>query len=395
MTEPDFAALRAACVGQLTDAGCIDSAPWAREAVLRVERERFVPPDIWKWVPGDGYRVLSRTSEPLAWAEAVYDPDKAVVTQINDGQDRPASTTGSVRGAATSSVSALDIVSLKLGFLDLQPGHRVLDIGTGSGFNAALLEERAGPETVTTIELDEDLAAQAARNLRDAGYTARAVRGDGEHGVPHGAPYDRLICTASVHRIPPSWLTQVRPGGIILTPYGTHFSSSGLLKLTVGENGTAEGRLVHTASYMWLRSHREPGGRPPRTGEERLSASPAAPDKILDGDWHAEFAIGHLVPGLTQRRPTSESGGRRVLLWDGGDSFASVFCDGWDEDDSVLQQGPRSLWDEVLAARAWWEQHGRPEIPRYGLTITADGGHHVWLDTPENALPRGETCTAG
>ncbi|NJP82716.1 methyltransferase domain-containing protein [Streptomyces sp. AA8] len=286
-------------------------------------------------------------------------------------------------------MSALDIVCIKLGYLDLEPGQKVLDIGAGSGVNAALMEERTGPGNVFTIEVDEALARQATHNLSTAGYTARVVCGDGESGYADGAPYDRLICTASARSIPGAWREQVRPGGIILTPYGTWFSSSGLLRLTVGEDGAAEGRFVHTAAYMWLRAHREPGGRPPRESEERLSASAAEPDKILDGDWHADFAIGHLVPGLTMRRVSGDQ--RRILLWDGKESFASVCCDGWDEADSVLQQGPRSLWDEVLAARSWWDEQGRPEITRFGLTVTADGEHHVWLDAPQNRLLRSRT----
>ncbi|MCD9195287.1 methyltransferase domain-containing protein [Streptomyces albireticuli] len=386
MTAPDFPALRAACVDELAARGCFDRAPWAREAVGEVERERFVPRDVWQWAR-DGYRPLSYEEEPKEWARVVYDPVKAVVTQINDGEHDPRTTKGPVGGAATSSVSALDIVCVKLGHLGLEPGHKVLDIGAGSGVNAALLERRAGPGNVVTIEVDEALADQAARKLRTAGYAARVVCGDGEMGVADGAPFDRLVCTASARSIPRAWREQVRPGGSILTPYGTLFSASGLLRLTVGEDGTAEGRFVDIASYMWLRGHRAPGGRPPRDGAERLSASAADPDKVLDGDWNADFAIGHLVSGLTMRRVTG--GSRRVLLWDGRQSFASVCCDAWDEADSVLQQGPRSLWDETLAARAWWDEQGRPEITRYGLSVTADGEHHVWLDAPENPLPGG------
>ncbi|MCF3105913.1 methyltransferase domain-containing protein [Streptomyces roseoverticillatus] len=389
MTDPDFTALRTAAVDKLAAAGCFDRSPWAREAVLTVKRERFVPRDIWVWT-SNGYRAVSYRADPQAWAAAVYDPVKAVVTQIDDGEHDPRTTTGAVRGAATSSVSALDIVCIKLGFLGLEAGHKVLDVGAGSGVNTALLEERAGPGNVVTIEVDQGLAEQAERNLRTAGYTARVVCGDGEKGVAEDALYDRLICTAAARRIPRAWREQLRPGGIILTPYGSLFSSSGLLRLAVGPDGAAEGRFVHTASYMWLRAHRAQGGRPPRDGEERLSASPSDPDKVLDGDWHADFAIGQLVPGLTMQRTTGASD-RRILLWDGADSFASVCRDGWDEGDSVLEQGPRSLWGEVLTARSWWDEHGRPEITRFGLTVTIDGEHHTWLDAPENRLPRGRT----
>ncbi|RKN77500.1 methyltransferase domain-containing protein [Streptomyces klenkii] len=386
---PRFAALRAACTDDLAAKGYFDRAPWVRDAVLTVERERFVPRDVWVWTK-DGYRALSCGKEPEEWAKAVYDPVKAVVTQINDGKDTPSTAEGAegfVCGSATSSVSALDIVCIKLGHLDLGRGHKVLEIGAGSGVNTALLEERAGPGNVVTIELDEALAELARHNLFAAGYTARVVCGDGEEGYADGAPYDRLICTASARSIPRAWREQVRPGGIILTPYGTLFSNSGLLRLTVGADGTAEGRFVHTAAYMWLRAHRTPGGRPPNVGAERLSASPADPDKVLDGDWHADFTVGHLVPGLMMQRIVGDE--PRILLWDGEQSFASVCCDGWDESDSVMQQGPRSLWEEVVAAREWWDEQGRPEITRYGLTVTGDGEHHVWLDAPEHRLPQG------
>ncbi|MEV4925028.1 methyltransferase domain-containing protein [Streptomyces roseoverticillatus] len=332
---------------------------------------------------------MSHRAAPQAWAAAVYDPVKAVVTQIDDGEHDPRTTTGAVRGAATSSVSALDIVCIKLGFLDLEAGHKVLDVGAGSGVNTALLEERAGPGNIVTIEVDQGLAEQAERNLRTAGYTARVVCGDGEKGVAEDALYDRLICTAAARRIPRAWREQLRPGGIILTPYGSLFSSNGLLRLAVGPDGAAEGRFVHTASYMWLRAHRAQGSRPPRDEEERLSASPSDPDKILDGDWHADFAIGQLIPGLTMQRTTG-AGDRRILLWMVRTRSRPCAVTAGTRA-TVFWSRIRSLWGEVLTARSWWDEHGRPEITRFGLTVTIDGEHHTWLDAPENRLPRGRT----
>ncbi|PSJ28468.1 hypothetical protein B7P34_12045 [Streptosporangium nondiastaticum] len=155
--------------------------------------------------------------------------------------------------------------------------------------------------------------------------------------------------------------------------------------MTVSRNGTASGRFVHTASYMWLRSHRGPNGKPPQLGEPRCSASTAAPNQVLDDSLHATFAIGLQIPGLTMRR-AGAGDDRRILLWDGHESFASVYCEGWNDPDAVLQQGPRSLWSEITSARTWWEETGRPELTRFGVSVDGAGRHHVWLDSPDTVV---------
>jgi len=103
--------------------------------------------------------------------------------------------------------------------LDLMPGQRVLEIGAGTGYNAALLRYLVGPAgRVTTVEIDPELARRARAALRSSGYAARVVVNDEREGFPAAAPYDRIIVTASVAEIPNAWLDQLRPGGRLELP---------------------------------------------------------------------------------------------------------------------------------------------------------------------------------
>ena len=111
-------------------------------------------------------------------------------------------------GVAISSASAAGTVAEMLQQLEVRPGHRVLEIGAGTGYNAALLARLAGPEgEVTTVDINEDVAEGARRNLTAAGYgRVRVICGDGEDGYPAAAPFDRVIVTAGAWDIPPGWL---------------------------------------------------------------------------------------------------------------------------------------------------------------------------------------------
>jgi protein-L-isoaspartate(D-aspartate) O-methyltransferase len=103
--------------------------------------------------------------------------------------------------------------------LALGPGARVLEIGAGTGYNAALLAHLVGASgTVTSVELDPDAAADARRALRVAGSPVAVVVGDGHGGWPAAAPFDALVATASVDAIPLAWHEQLVPGGVLVVP---------------------------------------------------------------------------------------------------------------------------------------------------------------------------------
>lgn len=104
--------------------------------------------------------------------------------------------------------------------LDVRPGHRVLEIGAGTGINAALLAHLVGPDgQVTTIDILPDAADRARRHLADAGYdTVRVITGDGGLGYAPGAPYDRIIITAGAWDVYPAWTEQAAPDARLVVP---------------------------------------------------------------------------------------------------------------------------------------------------------------------------------
>lgn len=122
-------------------------------------------------------------------------------------------------GVAISSVSQPSIVALMLEQAEIQPGDRVLEIGSG-GYNAALMRELTGPAgAVTTVDIDPEVTDRARVVLASAGYDdVRVVRVDGEFGVPEHAPYDRIVVTVTAWDIAPAWIGQLRPGGRIVVP---------------------------------------------------------------------------------------------------------------------------------------------------------------------------------
>ncbi|WP_285498496.1 methyltransferase domain-containing protein, partial [Actinomadura sp. NBRC 104425] len=136
----------------------------------------------------------------------------------------------------------------------------MLEIGTGSGWTAALLSERVGAQNVTTVEVDPMLGMQAAERLKAAGCDCRVVIADGAEGWPAAAPYDRVHATCAVPQIPRAWIEQTRPGGVIVAPYSPGFGCGALVRLDVLPDGTAMGRFAGSADFMVLRSQRPAGG---------------------------------------------------------------------------------------------------------------------------------------
>lgn len=354
----------------LTLSGALEEA-WLG-AFERAPRPVFVPESVW--APDDdipnGYRRVSRVVEPDTW-RALVDADEVIVTQLDDGaHDGP--------GVPTSSASKPSLVATILRALDVVEGARVLDIGTGTGWTSALLAARLGREAVTTVEVDPTVAADAAERVKAAGLVpARVVVGDGLAGWPKGAPYDHIHSTASVSRVPRAWLTQTRPGGTIVTPWGTPYANAGLLRLVTGEPGAPSyGRFVAGVSFMWMRAQRPPAVTLPPAAPDFVGPS-AIPPELTLSNVDVAFTIGLRVPD-TRYVHTRD----RIVLSDANGSWASVRYESWDAPDAVYQWGVRRLWDEITAARVWWEARGRPELTRFGLTVTARGRQKPWLDNP-------------
>lgn len=176
--------LRSRLVEQLRAQGALHDAAVER-ALRAVPRHVFLP------------------DSPLTEAYA----DIAVATHWEDGM-------------AVSSASQPAIVAFMLEQLQVAPGMRVLEIGAGTGYNAALLCELAGPTgAVTTIDIDPQITAEASAHLAAAGYpAAHVVTGDGAVGWPLGAPYDRIELSVGASDIAPAWFEQLAEGGVLVLP---------------------------------------------------------------------------------------------------------------------------------------------------------------------------------
>ncbi|ABD12601.1 hypothetical protein ThrDRAFT_03515 [Frankia casuarinae] len=352
-------------------------------SVRRVNREDFIPDEIWVR-DEDGFFLvpLRRQDDPQRWSELCRGDD-GITTQVDDGTGRYDG-----RGVIpTSSSSAPWVMARMLDLLDVRDGMNVLEIGTGTGYNAALLAERTPTGQVTTIEIDPGIAGHARAALARIGRPVTVVVGDGAAGFPDRAPYDRIIATASVVTVPYPWITQTRPGGRIVLPFTSEFGGA-LLSLTVAD-GTASGHFHDDAGFMRLRGQR--ADRPVWwLGEDDADVRTTC--RYLDepfADAAAGFAVGLWLPGCTTGQ-IEEGGPARTLLLShaASHSWASLTAgsDGQSDGHEVTQYGPRRLWDELEMAYDWWVNAGRPSCARFGLTVTPDG-QTSWLDYPERVIP--------
>jgi len=143
------------------------------------------------------------------------------------------------------------IVALMTDLMNLKPHHVVLEIGTGSGYQAAILAELA--QTVCTIEIVEPLAREAAERLRTLGYTKVRTRvGDGYHGWEDCGPFDAIIVTAAASHVPPPLVRQLKAGGRMVIPVGPPFLAQQLMLVEKREDGTILTRQILPVAFVPL-----------------------------------------------------------------------------------------------------------------------------------------------
>ncbi|MEU5519813.1 methyltransferase domain-containing protein [Streptomyces sp. NPDC047860] len=301
---------RAELVREIGASGAFDADPVWREAFAAVPRHLFVP-YYYVGAVGGYERRWGEHPDPGArerWLRGAYE-DTPLAIRLRDGE-------------LLSSSSQPSLMALMLVGLDVRDGQKVLEIGTGSGYNAALLAHRLGDDDlVTTVDLDPEITESARRHLEAAGHRPAVVTGDGARGVPARAPYDRIIATCALPSVPRAWLAQCRPGGRILAPFAT-----GLVVLTVRDPGHAEGRFLHTPAYF-------------------------VPLRGAGRSWRDQPDLEGLPPAA------SRSDVFRFLL-----ALTAGALD------------PRQAYD-------LWENEGRPQRERYGLTVGPEGDR-AWLDDP-------------
>ncbi|MDT0328036.1 methyltransferase domain-containing protein [Nocardiopsis lambiniae] len=340
----------------------------------KVPRHLFLPDLLWT----EDRRRLDRATEPDEWWDAVYS-DQALVTQRDDGRPNGP-------GVPTSSSSAPTVMARMLMAAVCEPRRHVLEIGTGTGFNAALLSEVVGDDHVTSVEIDPGLAGVARAALREAGYAPGVITGDGEADLPDGA-FDRLIATCTFSRIPGAWRRRLVDGGRVVAPWAPDPGLPGgaLAVLDAVAPGVLEGRFEGTLSFMWARGQRYvsgPAPDPEATPDRAESRDGDPREPLLEGETTVLLSL--LVPQWRMGMHV-EPGAVEPYLW-----VASTGCGSWARlygDGRVEQSGSRLLVDEFDAALGRWRSWGEPGVERFGLTVDARSGlHRLWHETPERLL---------
>jgi len=365
---------RARLTRTLRSAGVLVDPAW-RAAFAQVPRHVF----LGRFFVADqaGCWQAEDRTDP-GWLDHVY-ADRVLVTQLDGdptGWER-ARTAGPVTGVPTSSSSQPAIMAVMLAALRVADGCRVLEIGTGTGYNAALLCHRLGSANVTTVDIDPTLVAAARGRLASCGFRPTCAGADGAAGYPANAPYDRVLATCAVARIPLAWLAQTVPGGFVVTTLHRPIGA-GLVRITAGHGATGQGRvLAEDGRFMPLRAHKlARGTRPDRaTGTARTTD--------LDSEWLVncrsafEFYAGLALPTTTAIM--TEDGAIWLVHPDG--SWARHAREGGRR--QVWQGGPLRLWDIVEATHAEWLDLGRPTRDRFGITVDAEH-QELWLDTSDS-----------
>lgn len=284
----DATTLHRSLVDNLLSAGSIQT-PRVEEAFRRVPRHLFLP-----GVTLD--QVYSDVSIPI----------KHLEDQVVSSSSQPA------------------IMAIMLEQLQVEPGHRVLEIGSGTGYNAALIAHLVGDTgRVVTVDIDEDLVAAAREHLSHAGFgQVRIFCDDGVFGFPAEAPYDRIILTVGARDIAPAWREQLKPRGRLLLPLS--ISGGGQLSVAL-EHG--DGHLasvsVKPCGFMMLRGEFAAPDRAVQLGPEPGLEIYVEDRDLVDGE-----AIYSLLTNLAQDFPTDVRVTQREI-YSGLVLWLSLHCAGF------------------------------------------------------------------
>ncbi|RJL24007.1 protein-L-isoaspartate O-methyltransferase family protein [Bailinhaonella thermotolerans] len=376
-----------AYTADLRDKGAVRTDAVAR-AFSAVPRHLFIPA-----VNDRGERIPVGDNPPGELLDLIYS-DRSIMTHVPGDE-----------AGGFSSASQPALVAKMLEALRLEPGQRVLEIGAGTGYNAALIATITGAPVVT-VDVSRAVADEAARALRRVGITeATALHADGYYGHRDGGPYDRIVVTCGVTGISPHWLDQLAPGGFALVPlaHGGLHPLVAVPAATPHTGGRVGGRAVSHADFMTASGplYHWPEGR------TRLPDAPV-PARALDSvpgtgpalEWEDYQALWFHLAARDPRTTRAWTEGLdpaagMCALHEPGAGTAWIHLDG-----TARHTGAGSPLDRLRALVGEWDRAGRPAIGDWACAFTLDGapGQPVLLPTEWHTLsgesPRGDAHPA-
>lgn len=317
-----------------------------------------------------------------------------------------------------SSSTQPTMMAIMIEQLRLEPGNRVLEIGAGSGYNAAIMAHIVGDTgNVVTVDIDQDIVDEAAANLSKTGFhNVTCVCGDGFEGVPTEQSYDRVIVAVGAYDVSPHWVDQLKDGGILVVPLW--FRGANLSVALQKREDELTGLSASPCTFIpirgiWQRTEGYfPIGDPP---DETLQMAIALDSddaayrrelgqvfnqsaelreigRSLDGQFYTQniysglfmFLTGH--PNVYNVYSSSEDGlfqGAGFALIDSGSMSAAVLSDKYP--DQALVYGTDAAYGQLIELLERWDELGHPAI--HNLSI------RVLYNAPE-ALSEGEWTVA-
>ncbi len=370
----------AALADRLDAAGLLTDPAWL-EAVRETPRHSFVPRFHDLCAAGVRDPIVDSTdpAHRARWLDAVYGDNDLPILLTPDPPRVVLST-------ATSPATLARMLQL----LAVREGHRVLHVGTGSGYLTALLCHRLGSATVAGLDIEPELCDLARPRLKRLGHTPDLRCGDGLGGFGEHAPLDRIIVTGAVPAIPPCWLRQLAPAGVILTELAIGSRAGNLIRLDRIGDRVVQGRFADIAAGFnplhpcdgfpdmpasWAPAATQPSQVRRSVLDVRAVEQPET--RIV---WLlAALNFGRDAPYVRRTIVAGDCGPPSGLMLSAPDgSRAEIGLD----TDRVIETGPRPLWAAVERAHRLWVRLGRPGWNRFGLTVSPRE-HTLWLDEPD------------
>lgn len=341
------------------------------ESAFRCVQRHMLLEDFY--LPGESHQLIEHN---------LYDPRPENLNLIYSNQSLVTRFAGT---KASSSTSEPILMAQMLEWLMLSPGLKVLEIGSGTGYNAALMSELVGDQSlIVSIDIQEDLLEKTRKLLAEAGYPKISlVAQDGFYGISEKGPYDRIVATVGCTDLSPHWTNQITTSGFILLPL-THGGWTPLVKVWQEEDGP-KGKVIGFSSFMLIQGDNAEG-QPWRSHSRTVFPFEKAQELPFFKDIQAEHTPKKLMWSafpvsfyyfIAMRDPRAfwSFKPRGYGLYDHQHGAALISP----QEECVLLAGNRKLYEELQKLYEEWSGIGRPTPFDYEM---------MFVPISENSLPQ-------